>query len=85
MVSLAVNEVQAEKRNQKTVRPATVGQPSADNLADFNAKQIADQSSDDEYLDVTMRPELAPRMRSKRHCNGLCSILHIGIFSTSYY
>ena len=63
------------------MRPATISQPLTDNLADFNAEQVADQSSDDEDLYVMMRMKLAPRMRSTRHCDGLCSVLHIGSFN----
>lgn len=59
---MLVYEVQAEKRYQKTMRPATVGNPLVNNTVDFSVKQIPEQPDYYRYLNVIVFFKLTPFM-----------------------
>ena len=75
-----MNEVQAEKRNQKTMGPTAVGQPSTDDLAYFNTKEITNQSADDKHFDIMLRLKPMPT-NGIRHHDSLGLIVHIESFN----
>jgi hypothetical protein len=60
------DEICAEHRNQKTVRPATIGEPCLDYLTYLNAKEVADKPAKNEYSDARVQPELSPQMLLSR-------------------
>ncbi len=55
-----VDEVEAEQRNQKAMRPVRVGHPEVNDARQFTPEEETEQSPKDNDLCVTVRPELAP-------------------------
>jgi hypothetical protein len=54
-----VNEVQAKKRDQKTVRPIWIS-PASDNTPNFVAKKTTEQPPNYQHFDVIVHPKLTP-------------------------